>query len=159
MSDATEAAEGTEFAHEVRLGVVLYGGVSLAIYMNGTTNELHRAVRGRGVYYLIKHLLDADITVDVASGASAGGINGIFLSFALANGREFGTCADLWRRDGDLGGLLRSLEGETAPSVLDSEHYRAVLENGFRVMWHNESHPNEPERPSATRELDLFVTG
>lgn len=158
MKNTAEAQVETELSHEVRLGLVLYGGVSLAIYMNGTTNELHRAVRGRGVYFLLKHLLDADITVDVASGASAGGINGIFLSFALANGREFGTCADLWRRDGDLGSLLRSLDGDTVPSVLDSEHYRDVLENGFRVMWDNETHPNEPERPSPTRELDLFVT-
>jgi patatin-related protein len=159
MSDAAEAHEGTEFSHEVRLGLVLYGGVSLAIYMNGTTNELHRAVRGRGVYYLLKHLLDADITVDVASGASAGGINGIFLSFALANEREFGTCAELWRRDGDLGSLFRTLEGDTVPSVLDSEHYRDVLENGFRTMWRNDVRPVEPECPSETRELDLFVTG
>jgi patatin-related protein len=159
MKNAAEAVVGTEFSHEVRLGLVLYGGVSLAIYMNGTTNELHRAVRGRGVYFLLKHLLDADITVDVASGASAGGINGIFLAFALANGREFGTCADLWRRDGDLGSLLRSLDGDSVPSVLDSEHYRDVLENGFRVMWDNQTHPNEPECPTPTRELDLFVTG
>lgn len=158
-SDAMTAARGSEFLREVRLGLVLYGGVSLAIYLNGTTNELFRAVRGRGVYFLIKHLLGADITVDVASGASAGGINGIFLSFALANGREFGTCAELWRRDGDLGTLLRRIEGDSVPSVLDSDHYRNLLENGFRVMWQNESRPKEPERPSATRELDLFVTG
>jgi patatin-related protein len=43
--------------------------------------------------------------------------------------------------------------------VLDSEHYRDVLENGFRVMWENRTHPSEPECPSATPELDLFVTG
>jgi patatin-related protein len=158
-SDAMTAERGSEFLREVRLGLVLYGGVSLAIYLNGTTNELYRAVRGRGVYFLIKHLLGADITVDVASGASAGGINGIFLSFALANGREFGTCAELWRRDGDLGTLLRRIESGSVPSVLDSDHYRNLLENGFRVMWENESRPTEPERPSATRELDLFVTG
>jgi patatin-related protein len=158
MSDV--AMDETEFTREVRLGLVLYGGVSLAIYMNGTTNELFRSVRGRGVYFLVKHLLNADITVDVASGASAGGINGIFLSFALANAREFGTCADLWRRDGDLGSLLRKLDGaETVPSVLDSAHYRDVLENGFRVMWENQTHPNEPEAPSKTNELDLFVAG
>lgn len=159
MTSTTDAEVGSGFPHEVRLGLVLYGGVSLAIYMNGTTNELHRAVRGRGVYFLLKHLLDADITVDVASGASAGGINGIFLSFALANGLEFGTCADLWRRDGDLGSLLRELGQETLPSVLDSEHYRKVLENGFRVMWAHEPLTRELECPSPTRELDLFVTG
>ena len=30
---------------ELRLGLVLYGGVSLAIYMHGITKEIHRAVR------------------------------------------------------------------------------------------------------------------
>ena len=123
----SQVTQGADWGREVRLGLVLYGGVSLAIYMNGTTNELFRAVRGRGVYFLIKHLLGADIGVDVASGASAGGINGIFLAFALANDREFGTCAELWRRDGDLGSLFRSLGDDAVPSVLDSPHYRDVL--------------------------------
>jgi hypothetical protein len=31
---------------EVRFAVVMYGGVSLAIYMNGAAQELLRAVRG-----------------------------------------------------------------------------------------------------------------
>lgn len=159
MSDSEQVG----FGREVRLGLVLYGGVSLAIYMNGTTNELHRAVRGRGVYFLVKHLIDADIVVDVASGASAGGINGIFLSFALANDREFGTCAELWRRDGDLSTLLRAVEPNApVPSVLDSQHYRDVLENGFRVMWEQGRTPDAVrplECPSPTPEIDLFVTG
>lgn len=155
-SDSTKPAE---FQRDIRLGLVLYGGVSLAIYMNGTTNELFRAVRGRGVYFLLKHLLDADITVDVASGASAGGINGMFLAFALANGREFGTCADLWRKDGDLNTLLNDYDEGQVPSVLDSEHYRSLLENGFREMWLTELRSDEPEVPSETRELDLFVAG
>ena len=30
---------------ELRLAVVLYGGASLAIYMHGTTKELHRLVK------------------------------------------------------------------------------------------------------------------
>jgi hypothetical protein len=29
------------YAHEVRFGVVMYGGVSLAIYINGVANELY----------------------------------------------------------------------------------------------------------------------
>src|SRR5690606_41684956 len=99
---STEGTKPAEFQRDIRLGLVLCGGVSVAIYMDGTTNELFRAVRGRGVYFLLKHLLHADITVDVASGAAAGGINGMFLAFALANDREFGSCAELWRRDGDL---------------------------------------------------------
>ncbi len=46
-----------DFDREVRLGLVLYGGVSLAVYMCGVAEELHRAVRGRGVYGLVKALI------------------------------------------------------------------------------------------------------
>ena len=80
-------------SREVRLGVVMYGGVSLAIYIYGVTQELFRAVRGRGVYKLLKTLTDSDIVVDVISGTSAGGINGILLGYALCRSRA--RCA--WR--------------------------------------------------------------
>jgi hypothetical protein len=61
-----------EKSREVRLGLVMYGGVSLAIYINGVAQELFRAVHGRGIYRLIKALTDSDIVVDVLSGTSAG---------------------------------------------------------------------------------------
>jgi len=38
------AVKGAE-TRELRLAIVLYGGVSLAIYMHGTTKELHRLVK------------------------------------------------------------------------------------------------------------------
>ncbi len=145
---------------EVRLGLVLFGGVSLAIYLNGVTNEIFRASKGRGPYFLLKELLDAEIVVDVVSGASAGGINGIFLGFALANGREFGTCAKLWREDGALSSLLRKtdeLAGEVH-SVLDSEHYQALLTRGFEAMWEGQDLV-QLENPSPVDELDVFITG
>ena len=74
-----------EFRQEYRLGLVVYGGVSLAIYMNGVCREFYNAVRGRGIYKLVKALTDSDIIVDVVSGTSAGGINGVLLSYALTN--------------------------------------------------------------------------
>jgi hypothetical protein len=33
------------YSREVRLGIVLYGGLSLAVYENGIAQELHRANR------------------------------------------------------------------------------------------------------------------
>ncbi len=80
-------------SREVRFGLVLYGGVSLAVYINGVTRELSRLVRGNGLYKLIKWLTDSELTVDIISGTSAGGINGIFLAYALANGRDFAPLA------------------------------------------------------------------
>ncbi|MDX2055354.1 MAG: patatin-like protein [Polyangiaceae bacterium] len=157
---ANAGASAKERASEVRLGLVLYGGVSLAIYMNGAVNELFRAVRGRGPFFLIKELLDAEITVDIVSGTSAGGINGIFLGFALANEREFGTCAALWRENGALSTLLRKTDEleDDVRSVLDSAHYQKLLTRGFRTMW-NTPIAMGREAPSVVKELDLFITG
>jgi hypothetical protein len=84
---------------EVRIALVCYGGVSLAIYMHGVTRELHRLVAASSrfdadqnpfeprctehVYWeLLQHLAARDrvrtqVVVDVISGTSAGGINGV----------------------------------------------------------------------------------
>ena len=44
MSERTVEAPARDLK-ELRLGLVCYGGVSLAIYMHGVTKEIHRAVR------------------------------------------------------------------------------------------------------------------
>lgn len=142
---------------EIRVGLVMYGGVSLAIYINGVTNEFFRAVRGRGVYKLLKAMTDSDIVVDIVSGTSAGGINGVLLSYALCNNLEFSACATLWRESGDIRRLLRSPEedGESTNSLLDSEgYYQPSLEKAFREM------PPCPAENDVSPfdELDLFVT-
>jgi len=140
----------------------MYGGASLAIYINGVAQEFFRAVRGRGVYRLIKALTDSDIAVDIISGTSAGGINGILLGYALCNEREFGDCSVLWRMYGDIRRLLRSPSAspEDTPSLLDSEHYyQEKLEDALRSM--GPCPPDEPSSPYYTplKELDLFITG
>jgi patatin-related protein len=149
-----------EKSREVRLGLVMYGGVSLAIYINGVAREFHRAVRGRGVYRLVKALTDSDIVVDVLSGTSAGGINGLFLAYALCNGREFKTTATLWREHGGIRELLRNpFHGSRdTSSILDSEgYYQPRLEEAFQYM--GEYTPELGEDPSDMTELDLFITG
>jgi hypothetical protein len=116
--------DGKKSRREVRLGVVMYGGVSLAVYINGVAHEFFRAVRGRGVYRLIKALTDSDIVVDVISGTSAGGINGVMLSYALCDECDFSSAATLWRTHGEIGKLLRSPKAtKSATSILDSEGY------------------------------------
>jgi patatin-related protein len=146
---------------EVRLGLVVYGGVSLAIYINGVADELFRAVRGRGIYKLLKRLLDADIVVDIISGTSAGGINGLLLAYALTNQREFSDCARLWRDHGALSKLLRLTDDEAnATSLLDSRNYYIPqLEAAFKTMSRISPDVERAERPSRFDELDLFVTG
>ncbi|MCA1643813.1 MAG: patatin-like protein, partial [Acidobacteria bacterium] len=153
-------AERADKQREVRLGLVMYGGVSLAIYINGVAREFFRAVRGNGVYKLVKALTDSDIVVDVISGTSAGGINGIMLACALCNGKDFASCANLWRIDGDVRSLLRSpyKAADETESLFDSEgYYQERLEAAFRDM--PDYVPEVGEMNSPFPELDLFVTG
>jgi hypothetical protein len=146
-------------SREIRFGLVLYGGVSLAIYINGVSHEFFRAVRGDGPYRFLKTLVDSSIVVDIISGTSAGGINGIFLSYALLNGKDFGSMAHLWREHGDISKLLHRVD--TAPedcdSLLDSEgYYHRKLQEAFDSMADCCGRSDyEPEQ----QELDLFVTG
>jgi predicted acylesterase/phospholipase RssA len=148
-----------EKCRETRIGLVVYGGVSLAVYINGVSQEFYHAVQGNGVYRLIKELTDSEIVLDIISGSSAGGINGILLGYALANGKDFTRCNDLWRNSADIRRLLRSTSTTKDPvrSVLDSEgYYQTELENAFRMLDGTTAYG---EAPSPLKELDLFVTG
>ena len=96
---------------ELRIALVCYGGVSLAVYMHGITKEIWRLAKasqrvhssewrdsdGPHVHDVYSTLLttiatqadtDLRIIVDILAGASAGGINAIFLSHAIATGRR-----------------------------------------------------------------------
>ena len=123
-------AEGFPETRELRLAVVLYGGVSLAIYMHGTTKELHRLVKASAlagvegevprtpserVYgELLDELAERDphgvrtrVVVDVVAGTSAGGINGVYLAKAIAHNRSQDALRGLWLDHGDIKTLLR----------------------------------------------------
>jgi hypothetical protein len=160
--DSLLPASENEKSTEVRLGLVMYGGVSLAIYIYGVAFEFSRAVRGQGIYRLIKALTDSDVVVDILSGTSAGGINGILLAFALCNDRDLAQAGDLWRTHGGIGGLLRKPWNDPAgyQSVLDSEgYYEPRLRDAFRQIYEARYEPDPLDDPSKITELDLFVTG
>lgn len=147
-------------SREIRIGLVLYGGVSLAIYINGVAREFHRAVRGEGIYRVIKALTDSDIAVDILSGTSAGGINGILLAHALVNGGDFKSTAALWREHGDIANLVREPRGSTdANSLLDGDSYfRPRLRDAFQKLGETAAVQGRYDDPSPVSELDLFVT-
>lgn len=155
-----------EFHREFRLGLVVYGGVSLAVYMNGVCREFYNAVRGRGVYKLIKALTDSDIVVDIISGTSAGGINGVLLSYALTNSSEketfdFKNFSGVWRDSGDINELLREVNSSgDVNSILDGEgYYQNALASAFQSVWEKRKKAPDDDWFSDFSELDLFVTG
>lgn len=143
---------------EVRLGLVLYGGVSLAVYINGTCRELFDMARGRGIWGVLQELADADIVVDVISGASAGGINGLFLAHALAAERELEPLAHLWRDRAGFQQLLQKTGDVEARSLLDSAYMETELERAFRTMEQTPCDTSRELRPACSpEELDCFL--
>jgi patatin-related protein len=187
---------------EVRFAVVMYGGSSLAIYMNGVAQELYRMVRAtapnrrgaapgdpaliadedlRGterVYRTIGRMLpgrDEDITphirrrfvIDVLTGSSAGGINGIFLGKALANNQSIDELEQLWVDEGDIGILLNDSKSTTGvkglrapslpPSLLNGRRMYRKLLDAFDGMEGKDRSTGAASSPFV-RELDLYVT-
>ena len=145
----------THIRKEIRICTVMYGGVSLAIYMNGVAREFYDLVRGRGMWGLLKLLTDTDIAVDITSGTSAGGINGLYLSYALCNELEFNALADMWREKGDIRKLLQKPDDKNVNSLINSTYMRDELEHAFLNM--KNINTVSEIAPTTTEELDCFI--
>lgn len=120
---------------ELRIAVVLTGGISLAIYMHGISRELLKLARasrafhqgsegateyrdtvmGREVdtepvYFELLNLLAPKIglrvVLDVIAGASAGGVNGIMLARALAHDLDIDHQRQMWLKHADVTHLV-----------------------------------------------------
>jgi patatin-related protein len=111
---------------ELRLALVCYGGISLAVYMHGVTKEVWRLAQAsrdhqdcdgqslfnRNAYHdLLAFIakqseLDLRVLPDIVAGASAGGINGIFLAQAIATGQSLEPLTTMWLNKADVDELL-----------------------------------------------------
>ena len=115
---------------ELRIALVCYGGVSLAIYMHGVTKEIQKLVEASAAYdadssnnpfaqgtteraywtvlgqRASKEGVATRVIVDIISGTSAGGINGVVLAKALAGGLSQDQLKNLWMENADLEQLL-----------------------------------------------------
>lgn len=147
-----------EHLREYRFAIVFYGGVSLAVYENGVARAFCDAVRARGYFGPLCSLLSSRVVVDVVSGASAGGINGLLLAAALESGADFSTTAKLWREAGGLQELLKPLpQSEGSQSLLSEHYYLEQLRRAFREVCTPAEEP--ASRASTPKEIDVFVTG
>ncbi len=111
---------------ELRLALVCYGGVSLAVYMHGITKEVwHLARASRAFHHPSATALDGvaaayreflevveregglrlRVLPDILTGASAGGINAVFLAQALHAGHSLEPLTDLWLENADVSEL------------------------------------------------------
>ena len=120
----------------LQMALVMTGGVSLAIWMGGVTNEIYRLYRKDGPYGRLLELTDTEPRIDVISGTSAGGLNGVLLAAAIASNLPTDRFEDIrrvWLNAGSLRALLRSPFDKKPPSLLKGDEYletqiRDVLE-------------------------------
>jgi patatin-related protein len=111
---------------ELRIALVCYGGVSLAVYMHGVTKEVWHLARASRAYHdgdekpggvagvyrdLIDHIererqLRLRVLPDILTGASAGGINAVFLAQAVHSGYSLDPLTHLWLDMADVDELV-----------------------------------------------------
>jgi patatin-related protein len=166
VTGATQAAPaGPDVTQQIRLAVVLNGGVSLAVWMSGVTHELNRLVqasrrrstprRTPDAYADLLDVLQADARIDVIAGTSAGGINGGFLALGLVHGCDLTGLRALWQDSGSLSTLLRNPRQKDQPSVLRGEYFHDELAKAYTKLWPERSGVPAPDG----EDVDLFLTG
>lgn len=155
---------------DIRLAVVLNGGVSLAVWISGVVLELHRLVQGSrstgeeragDTYADLLDLLDATARIDVIAGTSAGGLNGGFLSLGLVHGCDLEEMRRMWREQGDLAALLRDPRHTGAPSLLRGQYFFDRLTDAYNDVFATRGAGHaapvldgEPQEP-----VELYLTG
>lgn len=202
---STPAYEPTQ---EVRFAVVMYGGVSLAIYINGVAQELLQLVRATApesatsqapgaalhsdeelsgttaaVYREAGRLLSfgspphpageapsgpirTRFVVDILSGTSAGGINGVYLAKALVNNQEIDRLKAFWVDKADIAGFVNDRESYDGLGEVRRQRPPEAALNSARMYWTllealdemDEGHPDVPPPSPLVDELDLWIT-
>ncbi len=173
-----------EITREIRFAVVMYGGISLAIYMNGIAQELLTLVKSTAndaeptgtaqVYrdiatYLSNHTsakvkqpFRHKFVVDIISGTSAGGINGICLAKGLVRGvDDMKVLEQIWLKEGDIDKLLNDKESQ--PDIYPPKEPKTALFNSQRMFAKLLGAFKDMEKGgkkdySHVESMDLFVT-
>jgi patatin-related protein len=134
---ATEPDANTPMVKEVRLGLVCYGGVSLAIYMHGVTKELYKLVRAARAF---------DNAIPGADFDPAHWLNGEPVVQGAPNydseAAYFGALAALAGDGHPLTVVLDIIAGTSAGGINGVCLARGLAEgrslNGFRRLWLDE---------------------
>jgi predicted acylesterase/phospholipase RssA len=154
---------------ELRIGLVLYGGVALAVYINGVVTEIWQAQRASramqdgedtnldstsGIYRDLladlKASSDADelrIVVDAVTGTSAGGVNGAAMFKAIVEGADASVLNDVWLNNN---ADIKNLQGDPG----SMPWYLRAAENLLRIF-PTLKNARKGLREQTTLELDL----
>ncbi len=141
---------------EIRFGVILNGGVSLAVWMGGTVHELDRLTKQRApAYARLLALAGCTARADVMAGTSAGGINGACLALAQVNrDADLGMLRDLWIEQGRLETLLRQpFRGSPSSLLRGDEYFLPALNTALTRLAAPDGWRSTAEAP-----IDLTIT-
>jgi predicted acylesterase/phospholipase RssA len=131
---------------EVRVALVLNGGVSLAVWMSGVVREIDLICRAsreepppddaseaershHATWREITQACRTTVVVDIIAGTSAGGLNGTILATALACGQPLPDLKQMWRSSAALTekALLWPPGSATVPSMLRGRFFENTI--------------------------------
>lgn len=200
QSPSAVTATPTDYESEHRLAIVMYGGVSLAVYIGGIARELLGIVRATSprrddedtagipdhelspsekIYRRVAQMAEGvpydatrdaklpirkRVSIDIITGTSAGGINGIFLAKALANDASMDEILRLWVEEGDLAKLLNDKQSIDGVNGLEVQNPPVALLNGERMYRKLLAAFDDMDRNANAKQryepgrVDLFVT-
>jgi Protein of unknown function (DUF3376)/Patatin-like phospholipase len=137
---------------QVRLALVVEGGVSLAVWMSGVVHEVDLLRRagapdrdepepdgpdGEALrrWRTLCDELRVDVVVDIVAGTSAGGLNGALLASAIASGSPLPPLRDLWLKTAELtrDKLLNEADRGPVPSVLNGACFETEVGRAVRA--------------------------
>ncbi len=153
MTDGYAEDKGNK-PSEIRLALVLNGGISLAVWMGGVARELdllRRASRrpsGSGsedsvdeqdqeVFGYWRELTrgrNQRVLIDVIAGTSAGGINGMLLATAIGRGAALPDLKATWQKAAALNNLLGQAPGQ---SLMQGEVIETTVDEVIRELNEN----------------------
>jgi predicted acylesterase/phospholipase RssA len=151
------------FPRQLRLALVMNGGVSLAVWMSGVTHELNncrleaqvacKATSSRSAWADILRAANTTVTIDLIAGASAGGLNGTVLAKAIARHEDLPDMLCLWLERATISAeKLLAIDPEPADSILNGRYFfdqvRELLEGSTPCG----------QSPSETPTVSLLVT-
>jgi patatin-related protein len=173
VSDRPELSDGSRDRcpeEELRLALVMNGGVSLAVWMGGTGLEIDRLTRAgmekreisalaRSLSYeAILDFVRSTVRVDVIAGTSAGGINGAALAVSQSNvNADLAVLRNLWAEQGGMEELLRQpFQGQPASLLRGDEYFLPQLNAAMRRLARDPKPWKEKESPPI--DLTLMTT-
>ena len=157
---------------EIRLAMVMNGGVSLAVWMGGLCRVLAGVINSAPdaqsfteltpqpgdthieLWRKLWQRTNLRLGLDVLAGTSAGGLNGIFLATSIGTGAPFPDLREVWTRAAGLARqqLLRAHDlPEPRVSILDGGFFEEEIRDRFAALV---ADGNEPH----ARDVECLVT-